>query len=280
MDEATLTEAARRVRAAPGWTTTPACGPSAGSTREHGYLMDPHTAVAWKVAAERLGGDGPVLVVEHGALEQVRRRRRPRPHGRAGRRSRRRRRRTRPPGPRHELAPDAAVPASLQAVRDRPCASTPAWKPAANRWRRASGNGWPGHEPAPGGPALRPTGVAPSYTHSPQLRDCDRLALMMTGPDRQPWEHQGERIEGGRLLVAGRDAEELAREHGTPLYVFDVTRVAEQARALYFSDRVRDRFRARGSAGRRRRRCWLRRSPPAPEPRRAARWSRRRPRTA
>ncbi len=55
---------------------------------------------------------------------------------------------------------------------------------------------------------------------------------MMTGPDRQPWEHEGVRIEGGRLLVAGRDAEELAREHGTPLYVFDVTRVAEQARAL------------------------------------------------
>ena len=40
------------------------------------------------------------------------------------------------------------------------------------------------------------------------------------------------RVEGGRLLVAGRDAEALAREHGTPLYVFDVTRVAEMARAL------------------------------------------------
>ena len=55
---------------------------------------------------------------------------------------------------------------------------------------------------------------------------------MRTGPDRQPWEHEGMRVVGGRLLVAGRDAEELAREHGTPLYVFDVTRVAEQARAL------------------------------------------------
>ena len=40
------------------------------------------------------------------------------------------------------------------------------------------------------------------------------------------------RVEGGRLLVAGRDAEALAREHGTPLYVFDVTRVPEMARAL------------------------------------------------
>jgi diaminopimelate decarboxylase len=40
------------------------------------------------------------------------------------------------------------------------------------------------------------------------------------------------RVVGGRLLVAGRDAEALAREHGTPLYVFDLQRVGEQARAL------------------------------------------------
>ena len=51
-------------------------------------------------------------------------------------------------------------------------------------------------------------------------------------PDRYPWEHEGVHVEAGRLLVAGRDAEALAREHGTPLYVFDVTSVAEQARAL------------------------------------------------
>ena len=55
---------------------------------------------------------------------------------------------------------------------------------------------------------------------------------MVTVPDRRPWEHEGVRVVGGRLLVAGRDAEALAREHGTPLYAFDVTRVAEQARAL------------------------------------------------
>ena len=55
---------------------------------------------------------------------------------------------------------------------------------------------------------------------------------MITGPGRQPWEHEGVRVQGGRLLVAGRDAERLAREHGTPLYVFDVMRVADQARAL------------------------------------------------
>jgi diaminopimelate decarboxylase len=46
------------------------------------------------------------------------------------------------------------------------------------------------------------------------------------------WEHEGVRVAGGRLLVAGRDAETLAREHGTPLYAFDIARVAEQARAL------------------------------------------------
>ena len=40
------------------------------------------------------------------------------------------------------------------------------------------------------------------------------------------------RIAGGRLLVAGRDAEALAREHGTPLYVYDLQRVAEVTRAL------------------------------------------------
>jgi len=50
--------------------------------------------------------------------------------------------------------------------------------------------------------------------------------------DRPPWEHEGVRVDDGRLLVAGRDAEALAREHGTPLYAFDVTRVAETARAL------------------------------------------------
>ena len=40
------------------------------------------------------------------------------------------------------------------------------------------------------------------------------------------------RIAGGRLLVAERDAEGLAREHGTPLYVYDLQRVAEVTRAL------------------------------------------------
>ena len=40
------------------------------------------------------------------------------------------------------------------------------------------------------------------------------------------------RVAAGRLLVAGRDAEALAREHGTPLYVYDLRRVVEVARTL------------------------------------------------
>lgn len=53
---------------------------------------------------------------------------------------------------------------------------------------------------------------------------------METATSHRPWEHEAVRLVGGRLLVAGRDAEALAREHGTPLYAFDVQRVAEQDR--------------------------------------------------
>ncbi len=35
-----------------------------------------------------------------------------------------------------------------------------------------------------------------------------------------------------RLTIAGRDAEHLAREHGTPLFVYDLARFAENARAI------------------------------------------------
>ena len=38
--------------------------------------------------------------------------------------------------------------------------------------------------------------------------------------------------DAGRLRVVGRDAETLAREHGTPLFVYDRARFAENARAL------------------------------------------------
>ncbi|MGQ0668977.1 MAG: diaminopimelate decarboxylase family protein, partial [Actinomycetota bacterium] len=46
------------------------------------------------------------------------------------------------------------------------------------------------------------------------------------------WQRPGLEARDGRLLVAGWDAEALAREHGTPLYVFDLRRIEESARAL------------------------------------------------
>src|SRR5512144_2213315 len=46
------------------------------------------------------------------------------------------------------------------------------------------------------------------------------------------WARPGLEVREGRLLVAGRDAEGLAREHGTPTFVYDLERIAEQARAL------------------------------------------------
>ena len=47
------------------------------------------------------------------------------------------------------------------------------------------------------------------------------------------WLRDGLDIDAdGRLRIAGRDAEALAREHGTPLFVYDRARFAENARAL------------------------------------------------
>jgi diaminopimelate decarboxylase len=46
------------------------------------------------------------------------------------------------------------------------------------------------------------------------------------------WSRPGLEVRDGRLLVAGRDAESLAREHGTPVYVYDLVRIEEQARSL------------------------------------------------
>ena len=51
--------------------------------------------------------------------------------------------------------------------------------------------------------------------------------------DRPWWVRPGLDIaDDGRLRIVGRDAEALAREHGTPLFVYDRTRFAENARAL------------------------------------------------
>lgn len=53
-----------------------------------------------------------------------------------------------------------------------------------------------------------------------------------TTEQRTWWARPGLGIADGRLTIAGRDAEELARDHGTPLFVYDLERVREQAEAL------------------------------------------------
>jgi diaminopimelate decarboxylase len=47
------------------------------------------------------------------------------------------------------------------------------------------------------------------------------------------WVRPGLEVDAaGRLRIAGRDAEALAREHGTPLFAYDRARFAENARAM------------------------------------------------
>ncbi|MGE5227764.1 MAG: diaminopimelate decarboxylase [Planctomycetaceae bacterium] len=58
------------------------------------------------------------------------------------------------------------------------------------------------------------------------------MAAAEPAPHQPWWSRPGLEVRGGRLTIAGRDAEALAREHGTPLYVQDLTRVSEQAEAL------------------------------------------------
>ncbi len=50
--------------------------------------------------------------------------------------------------------------------------------------------------------------------------------------ERTWWSRTGLEAKDGRLRIAGRDAEEVARTNGTPLYAYDLIRVEEQARAL------------------------------------------------
>jgi diaminopimelate decarboxylase len=45
------------------------------------------------------------------------------------------------------------------------------------------------------------------------------------------WQRPGLEPVAGRLTICGRDAEGLAREHGTPLYVYDLTHIEENLRA-------------------------------------------------
>jgi len=56
---------------------------------------------------------------------------------------------------------------------------------------------------------------------------------LASAPDVETWwSRRGLEVRDGRLLVAGRDAEAVAREHGTPLFVYDLARIREQVRAL------------------------------------------------
>ncbi len=54
----------------------------------------------------------------------------------------------------------------------------------------------------------------------------------MRDPSPPWWERPGLEVREGRLLVAGRDADELARGHATPLFVYDLLRIEEQASSL------------------------------------------------
>jgi diaminopimelate decarboxylase len=46
------------------------------------------------------------------------------------------------------------------------------------------------------------------------------------------WVRPGLEVRDGRLTIVGEDAEALARRHGTPLFVYDRTRFADNARRL------------------------------------------------
>jgi diaminopimelate decarboxylase len=71
------------------------------------------------------------------------------------------------------------------------------------------------------------------------------VRVRATTTDRRAWwARPGLGVTDGRLTIAGRDAERLAREHGTPLFVYDLERAREQAEAL------RDAFEGAGAPGR------------------------------
>ncbi len=46
------------------------------------------------------------------------------------------------------------------------------------------------------------------------------------------WVRPGLDVVDGRLTIAGRDAEALARQHGTPLFAYDLARFGENARSI------------------------------------------------
>jgi diaminopimelate decarboxylase len=54
----------------------------------------------------------------------------------------------------------------------------------------------------------------------------------MRTEQRTWWSRPGLEVRDGRLTIAGRDAAAIARDHGTPLFVHDLTVVREQAERL------------------------------------------------
>lgn len=53
------------------------------------------------------------------------------------------------------------------------------------------------------------------------------------GSEVRPWwVREGLEVRSGRVVIGGRDAEEMARERGTPLFVYDPARVEANARRL------------------------------------------------
>ena len=57
--------------------------------------------------------------------------------------------------------------------------------------------------------------------------------MTATGDQTKPWwTREGLEVVEGRLHFAGQDAERIARERGTPLYLYDPERVAANARRL------------------------------------------------
>ncbi len=57
-------------------------------------------------------------------------------------------------------------------------------------------------------------------------------AAMNVVPAPTWWRRPGLESRDGRLVIAGQDAEALARQHGTPLFLYDRARFAENARRL------------------------------------------------
>jgi len=79
---------------------------------------------------------------------------------------------------------------------------------------------------------------APAATATPSGAAVVSASAERTGTPDAPvpaptwWVRPGLDVRDGRLHVAGRDAERLAREHGTPLFAFDLTDVTDRMRRV------------------------------------------------